>query len=153
MILTVDEIGQYRGQVTMVDGCFDPLHSGHVAYFKAASELGHPVLCNISDDAYLRTKHPPLLPVEDRAVIIDAIRFIAFTFVSQLSTAEVLRVLRPRFYAKGDDWKGRIPDEEVEGAHKLGIEIVYLPTVLDSSSRILRQFMDACSTATLVSDS
>ena len=28
--------------VTIVTGGFDPLHSGHIAYFKAAKELGNP---------------------------------------------------------------------------------------------------------------
>ncbi len=46
----------------MVDGGFDPLHGGHIAYFRAARELGRPLLCNLSGDDYVRAKHEPLLP-------------------------------------------------------------------------------------------
>ena len=34
----------------MVDGGFDPLHEGHIAYFAAAAELGVPVLCNLASE-------------------------------------------------------------------------------------------------------
>ena len=53
-------------RVAMVDGAFDPLHHGHIEYFKAARGLGVPLLCNVASDRYVRTKHPPLLP-EDSA--------------------------------------------------------------------------------------
>ena len=43
MILAFDELHPYRGRVAMVDGAFDPLHKGHVEYFRAAAGLGLPV--------------------------------------------------------------------------------------------------------------
>ena len=65
-------------RVAMVDGAFDPLHHGHIAYFKAARELGAPVLCNLASDRYVRTKHRPLLTETQRATVIDAIRYIDY---------------------------------------------------------------------------
>ena len=61
MIVATDELHQHRGAVTMVDGGFDPLHPGHIAYFRAAEALGLPVLCNISADEWVARKHRPLL--------------------------------------------------------------------------------------------
>ena len=58
----------------MVDGAFDPLHTGHIEYFKAASVLDAPLLCNVASDRYVANKHPPLLPEAQRAEVIDAIR-------------------------------------------------------------------------------
>ena len=75
----------------MVDGGFDPLHAGHVAYFRAAAELGVPVLCNVSGDHYVATKHAPLLPEDERAAVIAAIRYVDHVHVSQTTTEEVLR--------------------------------------------------------------
>ena len=124
----------------MVDGAFDPLHQGHIEYFRAATTLGVPLLCNVASDRYVRTKHPPLLPEDQRAAIVDAIRFISYTHVNQFDTETVLRELRPRYYAKGRDWEGRLPPEQVSICSAHGIEIVYLDTVIDSSSRILEQF-------------
>ena len=124
----------------MVDGAFDPLHRGHIEYFRAATTLGLPLLCNVASDRYVRTKHPPLLPEGDRAVIVDAIRFISYTHINQFDTETILRELRPRYYVKGRDWVGRLPPDQVAICAELGIDVVYLDTVLDSSSRILQQF-------------
>jgi cytidyltransferase-like protein len=126
----------------MVDGAFDPLHNGHIEYFRAARQLGLPVLCNVASDRYVRTKHRPLLSEEQRAAIIDAIRYIDYVHIYQTDTETVLRHLRPRYYVKGSDWRERgLPPEQTVICRDHGIDIVYLETVLDSSSRILK---DSC---------
>lgn len=140
MIVPFDALSAYRGIVAMVDGAFDPLHRGHIEYFRAAAELGAPVLCNVASDRYVRTKHPPLLDERQRAAVVDAIRYITYTHVNEFDTETILRELRPRYYVKGKDWDGRLPAEQVEICREHGIEIVYLDTVLDSSSRILEQY-------------
>jgi cytidyltransferase-like protein len=139
MIVATEDLGRYRGQLTMVDGAFDPIHPGHVAYFEAAARLGLPVLCNISSDEYVSRKHEPFLSQEERATIIDAIRWIEYTHLSRITTNEVLRLAGPRSYAKGADWRGRLPKEELATCAELGIAVVYLDTVLDSSTAILER--------------
>jgi hypothetical protein len=42
VILDFDQLAAYRGTVAMVDGAFDPLHRGHIEYFRAARERGLP---------------------------------------------------------------------------------------------------------------
>ena len=141
MILTFDQLPEHRGKVAMVDGAFDPLHKGHIEYFKAAARLGLPVLCNVASDRYVRTKHRPLLTEEHRATIIDAIRYIDYVHIYQVDTETVLRQLRPRYYVKGSDWRERgLPPEQNVICREHGIEIVYLDTVLDSSSRLLKDY-------------
>jgi cytidyltransferase-like protein len=140
VILTFEQLVEHRGQVAMVDGAFDPLHRGHIEYFKAASALDVPLLCNVASDRYVRTKHPPLLPEDQRAAVVDAIRYIAYTHVNRFDTETILRHLRPKYYVKGADWRGRLPPEQEVICGEHGIEVVYLDTVLDSSSRLLQQF-------------
>jgi len=143
VIVATDDLGSYRGAVTMVDGGFDPLHPGHIAYFEAAAALELPVLCNLCPDEWIARKHAPLLPQAERAAVIDAIRFVAYTHPSSLPTAEVLSRLAPRRYAKGADWRGRLPDEELTVCADLGIDVVYLDTVVDSSTGILERYRRA----------
>jgi cytidyltransferase-like protein len=140
VIVTFDQLKEYRHRVAMVDGAFDPLHRGHIDYFAAAAALGVPLLCNVASDAYVRSKHPPLLPEDQRAAIVDAIRYIAYTHVNRFDTETILRELRPHAYVKGKDWDGRLPAEQVAICREHDIEIVYLDTVTDSSSRLLREF-------------
>ena len=142
MIVAFDELKQYRHQVAMVDGAFDPLHRGHVEYFRAAAQLDVPLLCNVASDRYVSTKHAPLLPEADRAAVVDAIRFISYTHINQFDTETILRELQPKYYVKGKDWEGRLPPEQVRICREHGIGVVYLDTVLDSSSRILRRFAE-----------
>ncbi|MGE0592531.1 MAG: adenylyltransferase/cytidyltransferase family protein [Vicinamibacterales bacterium] len=143
MILSFDDLPAYAGRVAMVDGAFDPLHKGHIEYFRAAAaQLDVPLLCNVASDRYVRTKHVPLLPEDQRAAIVDAIRYIAFTHVNQFDTETILRQLRPKYYVKGKDWEGRLPPDQVMICRECGIEVVYLDTVLDSSSRILKTYSE-----------
>jgi D-beta-D-heptose 7-phosphate kinase/D-beta-D-heptose 1-phosphate adenosyltransferase len=142
VIVSTAELAQHRRAVTMVDGGFDPLHAGHVAYFEAAAGLGLPVLCNVSGDDWVARKHRPLLPQAERARVIDAIRWIDLVHLSSGPTVDVLAALEPRYYAKGADWKGRLPAEEAALCAERGIQIVYLDTVLDSSTAILDRYGD-----------
>mgnify|MGYP003344484804 FL=1 len=142
MIVAFDELAQYRHQVAMVDGAFDPLHRGHIEYFRAAAQLDAPLLCNVASDRYVSTKHAPLLPEADRAAVVDAIRYISYTHINRFDTETILRELQPKYYVKGKDWEGRLPPEQVRICREHGIEVVYLDTMLDSSSRILRRFAE-----------
>ena len=143
MIVAFEELGELRGRVSMVDGGFDPLHAGHIAYFREAAALGLPVLCNLAPDAWVERKHPPLLPQDERAQVVDAIRFVDYVHVADGPTVDTLRALRPRYYVKGTDWRDRLPDEETEACRELGIEVVFLDTMLGSSSELVERFARA----------
>jgi cytidyltransferase-like protein len=141
VIVATEELETLRGRVTMVDGSFDPIHEGHIAYVKAAAELGPPVLVNVTGDHYVGRKHPVLLADRQRAQVLDAIEGVAYVHVSQGTTADVLTALAPKIFAKGADWDGRLPDDEIEICREAGIELVFLDTVRNSSTRLLRDVL------------
>lgn len=123
----------------MVDGSFDPIHDGHVEYFRQAAGLGDPVICNVAPDSWTVLKHPVLLEREKRAVVLDAIRYIDFVFLAEMSTLEALRTIRPKRYVKGNDWKARggIPADEQAACDEIGIQVVYLDSMLNSSTLLI----------------
>lgn len=141
MILAWEELPNLAGRVVMVDGSFDPIHEGHIAYFAEAAKLGKPVLCNIATDDWTSRKHPVLLPQASRSIVLDAIRFIDYVHSATHPTLEVLEQLRPIAYVKGSDWRDRggIPAAEAELCNGLGIQVVYVETVLNSSTQILNR--------------
>lgn len=142
MIVSFEQLKDYRKKVAMVDGAFDPLHRGHIEYFRAAvQQLDVPLLCNVASDRYVATKHPPLLPEDQRAAVVDAIRYISYTYINQFDTETILRELQPKYYVKGKDWEGRLPPDQVRICAEHGIGVVYLDTVFDSSTRILRSYL------------
>ena len=78
------------------------------------------------------------MPASDRAEILASIDGLTYVHVSDVPTVDVLRELQPKYYAKGPDWKGRLPDEQVTACSNHGIGIVYTKTARASSTAILR---------------
>lgn len=140
MIVSTEALRGLRGTVTLVDGGFDPIHPGHVRYLRAAAALGLPVLCNVAADDWVAAKHEPLLLQLERAEVIDGFRWVDYVHPAASATVDVLRELRPRYYAKGSDWEERLPGAERDACAEHGIEIVFLDTVTGSSSAILERY-------------
>lgn len=139
MIVSLEDLPGLSGKVAMVDGSFDPLHDGHVAYIQAARELGLPVFVNVASQAWTEGKHLTLLPLENRLAVVDAIDGVDYVFTAPMTTAEVLEALKPAMYVKGADWRERgLPETEQALCKEHGIEIAYTDTVTNSSSRLLR---------------
>ena len=63
--------------VVLVTGGFDPLHSGHIAYFKEAKKLGNKLVVGVNSDAWLtRKKGRPFMPWEERSIIIESLECV-----------------------------------------------------------------------------
>jgi bifunctional ADP-heptose synthase (sugar kinase/adenylyltransferase) len=99
-------------------------------------------LCNVAPDSWTVTKHPVFLEQQQRGTVLEAIRYISFVHLASVATVEVLRLLQPKFYIKGNDWvaRGGVPKVEADVCDEFGIEVVYLPTVTNSSSKILKDW-------------
>jgi len=65
--------------IVLITGGFDPLHSGHIAYFKAAKELGDILVVGVNSDVWLtRKKGSPFMPYKERAAIVRNIVGVDF---------------------------------------------------------------------------
>ena len=65
--------------IVLITGGFDPLHSGHIAYFKAAKALGDILVVGVNSDAWLtRKKGCPFMPYTERASIVRNIVGVDF---------------------------------------------------------------------------
>jgi len=61
-------------RIVLITGGFDPLHSGHIAYIKAARELGDSLIVGVNSDDWLRRKKgQEFMPWQERATIISAL--------------------------------------------------------------------------------
>jgi cytidyltransferase-like protein len=124
-------------RVVLVTGGFDPLHSGHIAYFKAAKELGDILCVGVNSDAWLtRKKGRPFMPFEERKTIIENIKCVgnAFGFNDDDGSAiEAIRHVKEMFprtseivFANGGDrTKDNIPEmvfDDVEFVFGVGGE-------------------------------
>lgn len=67
--------------VVIVTGGFDPLHSGHLEYFKEAKSLGDYLVVGINSDSWLtRKKGRPFMPQSERAAIIKELEVVDQVF-------------------------------------------------------------------------
>ena len=58
--------------IILVSGGFDPIHSGHIAYFKSASKLGDKLVVALnSDDWLINKKGKFFMPFNERKTIIE----------------------------------------------------------------------------------
>ena len=61
----------------LVTGGFDPLHSGHIAYFRAARALGDRLIVGVNSDEWLtRKKGRPFMPFTERVAIIKELAVV-----------------------------------------------------------------------------
>jgi len=101
-------------KVVLVTGGFDPLHSGHIEYFKAARELGDHLVVGVNSDAWLtRKKGRPFMPFEERCAIIKELacvdEVIGFNDEDDTANNAIFRVLSTKgsqtkvIFANGGD--------------------------------------------------
>ena len=63
--------------LVLVTGGFDPLHSGHIEYFKAAKKLGNKLIVGVNSDEWLtRKKGRPFMPFNERVSIIKELTVV-----------------------------------------------------------------------------
>jgi cytidyltransferase-like protein len=61
-------------RIVLITGGFDPLHSGHIAYFKAAKKLGDLLIVGVNSDQWLaRKKGAAFMPYQERSEIVKNI--------------------------------------------------------------------------------
>lgn len=95
-------------RVVFTNGCFDLLHSGHVALLHRAKELGDVLVVALNSDAGIRRLKGPGRPInslEDRIQVISALACVDLVTSFDEDTADLpVRALRPDLFVKGGDF-------------------------------------------------
>jgi len=107
-------------KTVLVTGGFDPLHSGHIEYFKEAKKLGDRLVVGVNSDDWLtRKKGKPFLPFHERAAIIKELKMvdqvIGFNDSDDTANHAIMQVLSASkgkvvFANGGDRSKQNIPE-------------------------------------------
>ena len=64
-------------KIIIVSGGFDPLHSGHIKYFKSAKDFGDKLIVALNSDQWLiKKKGKFFLPFEERKIIIESLSVV-----------------------------------------------------------------------------
>ena len=130
--------------IVVVSGYFDPIHKGHIEYLKLAKELGDKLIVVLNNDKQAELKKGKFfMPLEDKKMILEAIKFVDEVFVSideDRSVCKSLEAIKPNIFANGGDRKEEeIPEAKV--CRELGIEIVDgLGKKIQSSSELIKKY-------------
>ena len=106
-----------RKRIVLANGCFDFFHVGHIRYLAGAKALGDCLIVGINSDEQVRKlkgENRPLIPENERAEIISALRFVDYvTIFTEPTVEELIRTLRPDIHAKGTDYTvDSVPERE-----------------------------------------
>ena len=115
-------------KIVVVSGGFDPVHVGHIRYFRAAKQLGDELVVILNSDKFLMKKKGfVFMPFNERKEILEAFacvdRVIPCLDKDQ-TVCKTLEELRPDIFANGGDrFLENIP--EVDVCRRLGIEMIF----------------------------
>src|SRR3989344_9103861 len=95
--------------VVAVSGGFDPIHPGHVRYFKEAKALGDKLVGILNNDNWLRAKKKySFMSEKERKEVIEAMRWEDEVVITKhpkdptdMGVSEALRRGRPGLFAHG----------------------------------------------------
>ena len=139
----VDEARRAGRTVALANGCFDVLHVGHVRYLAGAKAEAEVLVVGVNgDESVRRLKGPgrPVMPAEDRALMVAALRSVDHVLVfEEDDVARLLLALRPDVHCKGTDYAlDTVPERDVVRSYGGRVAIVGDPKDHDTRGLLKR---------------
>ena len=130
--------------IACVSGYFDPIHIGHIEYFKLAKQGADKLMVIVNnDDQAILKKGRPFMPADERIKIIQELKCVDYVVKSVDIDRTVCKTLetvspRPNYFCNGGDQNNNsIPEAEI--CNQLGIELVDgLGNKIQSSSWLIK---------------
>ncbi len=129
--------------VALANGCFDVLHVGHLRYLEGARAEADVLVVGVNGDASVRRlkgEGRPVMPAEDRAMVVAALRAVDHVVVfEEDDVSRLLLTLRPDVHCKGTDYTPEtVPERDVVRSYGGRVAIVGDPKHHDTRALIAR---------------
>lgn len=129
--------------VALANGCFDVLHVGHARYLAGAKAEADLLVVGVNgDDSVRRLKGAgrPVLPAEDRALLVAALRAVDYVVVfEEDDVRRLLLELLPDVHCKGTDYApDTVPERDVVRSYGGRVAIVGDPKDHDTRKLIAK---------------
>jgi len=130
-------------KIALANGCFDVLHVGHVRYLEGARAEADVLVVGVNGDAStrrLKGEGRPVMPAEDRALVVAALRAVDHVVVfEEDDVGRLLVALRPDVHCKGTDYTPEtVPEREVVRSYGGRVAIVGDPKRHDTTALVAR---------------
>lgn len=122
---------EVEDRVVFTNGCFDIIHSGHVALLEEARNLGTKLIVGLnSDTSVQQIKRKPINSVEDRKRVLESIQAVDEVIIFDEDTPyNLINELKPNVLVKGGDYT----IETVVGSNLVS-QVVIIPSVEGKST-------------------
>ncbi|HZC74169.1 MAG TPA: adenylyltransferase/cytidyltransferase family protein [Jatrophihabitans sp.] len=128
-------------------GVFDMFHIGHLNILRHARSVCDELIAGVVSDerAAIAKGSAPIVPLAERLEIVRAIRYVDRAVVEDVpDKLEMWQQLGFDLIIKGDDWRGTPKGKKLERDFgPVGVEVVYLPYTVHTSSSALRRLVTA----------
>jgi D-glycero-beta-D-manno-heptose 1-phosphate adenylyltransferase len=129
--------------VALANGCFDILHVGHIRYLQGARDEAGLLVVGVNGDGSVRRlkgEGRPLMPADDRALLVAALRCVDHVVVFEEDDVRALLLaLRPDVHCKGTDYTpDTVPERDVVRSYGGRVAIVGDPKDHDTTALLAR---------------
>lgn len=141
--------GRRPHRIGYAPGAYDLFHIGHLNILRhARSRCDYLVAGVVSDEmAELAKGRRPVIPLVERLEIVRSVKYVDAAFVETVpDKVETWKQVRFDVIFKGDDWRGTPKGDQLERDFAVhGVEVVYFPYTVHTSSTQLRRALDVLS--------
>ncbi|MER5726998.1 adenylyltransferase/cytidyltransferase family protein [Streptomyces sp. NPDC002138] len=134
-------------RVGYAPGAYDLFHIGHLNILRhARSQCDYLVAGVVSDEmAELAKGRRPMIPLVERLEIVRSVKYVDAAFVETVpDKVQTWKQVRFDVIFKGDDWRGTPKGLRLEEDFAaVGVDVVYFPYTVHTSSTQLRRALDA----------
>jgi glycerol-3-phosphate cytidylyltransferase len=127
-------------------GAYDLFHIGHLNILKRArSQCDYLIAGVVSNEMLeLNKGKAPVIPLAERLEIVSSIRYVDRAVAEDVpDKLQMWEQLHFDIFFKGDDWRGTKKGMQLEREFAaVGVEVVYFPYTIDTSSTMLRRALD-----------
>ncbi len=128
-------------KIVMTNGCFDILHTGHVAYLAQAAELGDRLIVAVNSDVSVKRLKGPERPINDvmqRMAVLSALESIDWVVSFAEDTPErLIEACLPDILVKGGDYR----IDQIAGSQAV---------IKNGGDVQILDFVDGCSTTAVI---
>lgn len=115
--------------IACVSGYFDPIHIGHIEYFKKSKLIADKLMVIVNnDDQAILKKGKAFMPAEERMKIIQELKCVDYVVLSVDTDRTVCKTLatvdpKPTYFCNGGDQNNNsIPEADI--CDQLGIKLL-----------------------------
>ncbi len=126
----IAKLRQEGKRIVFTNGCFDLLHAGHASYLAQAKSLGDVLIIGLNSDSSVRAlkgSERPLVPQDDRALLLASLAFVDFVVLfDELTPHRLIEAIKPDIHVKGGDYtEADLPEAPLVRSY--GGQVVILP--------------------------